>query len=153
MATENARLKRQLPEQTEELAILKKRPTTPRRLKIARYRFMHKQSHRFAVLRMAIVLGVSRRGFYRWAADAPQPQPYRSVSATTELKLSEQRYSVRRVQAELASQGERYDVKTIGAIMQRQSLVPKAARKFKVTVDSNHGLPVSLNLLEQNRER
>jgi len=102
---------------------------------------------------MAIVLGVSRRGFYRWAADAPQPQPYRSVSATTELKLSEQRYSVRRVQAELASQGERYDVKTIGAIMQRQSLVPKAARKFKVTVDSNHGLPVSLNLLEQNRER
>ena len=76
-----------------------------------------------------------------------------AVSATTELKLSEQRYSVRRVQAELASQGERYDVKTIGAIMQRQSLVPKAARKFKVTVDSNHGLPVSLNLLEQNRER
>lgn len=50
--------------------------------------------------------------------------------------------------AELASQAERYDVKTVGASMQRQSLLPKSARKFNVTTDSNHSLSMSPNLLE-----
>lgn len=36
--------------------------------------------------------------------------------------------------------------------MQRQPLVPRAARKFKITTDSNHGLLVSPNVLEQNFE-
>ena len=36
------------------------------------------------------------------------------------------------------------------ASMSRQSLVAKAARKFKVTTDSNHKHPVVPNLLEQN---
>jgi len=31
-----------------------------------------------------------------------------------------------------------------------QGLVPKAARKFKVTTDSNHTLPVAPNLLERD---
>ena len=34
--------------------------------------------------------------------------------------------------------------------MKRQNLVAKAARKFKVTTDSNHRLPVAPNLLGQN---
>ena len=34
--------------------------------------------------------------------------------------------------------------------MARQGLVAKAARKFKVTTDSNHTLPVAPNLLEQD---
>ena len=36
------------------------------------------------------------------------------------------------------------------ASMSRQSLVAKAARKFKVTTDSHHKHPVAPNLLEQN---
>lgn len=34
--------------------------------------------------------------------------------------------------------------------MERQGLVAKAARKFKVTTDSKHSLPVALDLLEQD---
>lgn len=34
--------------------------------------------------------------------------------------------------------------------MRRQNLVPKAARKFKVTTNSDHKLPVAPNLLEQD---
>jgi len=36
--------------------------------------------------------------------------------------------------------------------MKRQNLLPKAARKFKITTDSQHKLPVAPNLLEQNFE-
>jgi transposase InsO family protein len=52
----------------------------------------------------------------------------------------------RRIQKEL----EENDVKTIAASMKRQSLVAKAARKFKCTTDSKHKLPVAPNLLEQD---
>jgi transposase InsO family protein len=34
--------------------------------------------------------------------------------------------------------------------MRRQSLIPKAARKFKVTTNSNHKLPVAPNLLDRD---
>ncbi len=56
----------------------------------------------------------------------------------------------RRIQVELQDQGSHHDVKTIGRSMKRQSLVAKAARKFKVTTNSNYKLPVAPNLLEQN---
>ncbi|SDO12433.1 hypothetical protein SAMN04487951_11397 [Vreelandella arcis] len=115
---------------------------------------MHEHSQRFAVLRMAVVLGVSRSGLYRWQqmrhnpSLAAQSRQRLGEQVLHTFKFSKQRDGARRVQAELASPGERHDVKTIGASMQRQSLVPKAARKFKVTTDSNHSLPVSSNLLE-----
>lgn len=34
--------------------------------------------------------------------------------------------------------------------MRRQNLVAKAARKFKVTTDSEHNLPIAPNVLEQD---
>ena len=57
---------------------------------------------------------------------------------------------MRRIQEELAEQGHAHDPKTIAGSMQRLQLTPKAARKFKVTTDSNHTLPVAPNLLERN---
>ena len=63
---------------------------------------------------------------------------------------SKQRDGARRIQVELAESGDQHDVKTIADSLRRQNLVPKAARKFKVTTDSNHKLPVAPNLLEQD---
>ena len=34
--------------------------------------------------------------------------------------------------------------------MKRQNLIPKAARKFKVTTDSKHSLPIAPNLLKRD---
>ena len=58
--------------------------------------------------------------------------------------------TARRIQAALAENGDHTDLKTILNSMKRQGLKAKAARKFKVTTDSNHQLPVAPNLLEQN---
>ena len=66
LATENARLKRQLAEQAEELEIPKRRPPTSRSIKIKRFEFMRGiQRHLFYGI-MARVLNVSRSGFYLW---------------------------------------------------------------------------------------
>ena len=63
---------------------------------------------------------------------------------------SKGRDGARRIQIELADNGDSHNVKTIANSMKRQNLVAKAARKFKCTTDSNHKLPVAPNLLEQN---
>ena len=60
------------------------------------------------------------------------------------------RYGARRIQEELAEVDDAPAIKTIRCSMKRQNLVAKAARKFKVTTDSNHDLRISPNLLGQN---
>ncbi|MCW8885852.1 MAG: IS3 family transposase [Motiliproteus sp.] len=68
------------------------------------------------------------------------------------FSASKVRNDARRIQVDLEAQGDRHDVKTINHSMRRQDLVPKAARKFKVTTNSNHTLPVAPNLLNQDFE-
>jgi transposase InsO family protein len=63
---------------------------------------------------------------------------------------SKGRDDARRIQVELAENGNKHNVKTIATSMKRQSLVAKAARKFKCTTDSNHKMPVAPNILEQD---
>ncbi|WP_299585799.1 hypothetical protein [uncultured Microbulbifer sp.] len=55
-----------------------------------------------------------------------------------------------RLTKELTSEGNKYKQKTITASMRRQGLRAKAAKRYKATIYSKHGLPVALNLLEQN---
>lgn len=66
------------------------------------------------------------------------------------FEASKRRNGARRIQADLKEEGDHHDVKTISRSMRRQNLVPKAARKFKVTTNSNHKLPVAPNLLDQD---
>ncbi|TDR78536.1 transposase InsO family protein [Photobacterium lutimaris] len=63
---------------------------------------------------------------------------------------SKERDGSRRIQKELAENGDTHNIKTIAASMKRQNLVPKAARKFKSTTDSKHTMPVAPNLLAQD---
>lgn len=56
----------------------------------------------------------------------------------------------RRIQVDLAEHGRKAYVKTIRNSMERQGLLAKAARKFKVTINSKHSLPVAPNLLGQD---
>ncbi len=123
-----------------------------------RYNFIHEHSGRFSVTRMASVLGVSRSGYYTWQKTRLQSSQLEQARKRLDRRVKEafcqgkQRDGARRIQATLAADGYRYDVKTVGASMRRQALVLKAARKFVATTDSDHHLPVAPNLLEQDFE-
>ncbi|MGP3221160.1 IS3 family transposase [Serratia bockelmannii] len=106
----------------------------------------------FRITCMARVLAVSRSGFYAWRQRAGQKAPSqlrrelcasRVASAFVEHKG---RYGARRLYHELRAEGWGYNRKTIAASLRRQGLKAKAARKFKVTTDSNHKRPVAPNL-------
>lgn len=117
---------------------------------------MLEHQHRFRLQRMAALFGVSRSGYYEWRQTGQSPTPKAQRQAVLDDKisaaflLSKQRDGARRIRAALAEQGQSVDLKTVFNSMKRQGLRAKAARKFKVTTDSNHQHPVAPNLLEQH---
>ena len=66
------------------------------------------------------------------------------------FKDSKGRYGATRIQKDLIEDGSPAAIKTISNSMRRQQLIPKAAKKFKVTTDSDHQLPIADNLLERD---
>lgn len=110
----------------------------------------------YSVARMANVLKVSRSGFYHWLKLGSQlsqralHQQLRDEQIRQIFFDSKQRYGATRIQAELEDQHHHACIRTISDSMNRQGLVPKAARKFKVTTDSEHSMPISPNLLDRD---
>ncbi len=111
---------------------------------------------KFSIYRMAKVFSVPRSGFYYWInhrhKDSLRIQERQVLDEKVKeaFDSSKGRDGARRIQVELAENDNKHNVKTIAASMNRQSLVAKAARRFKCTTDSNHKMPVAPNLLAQN---
>lgn len=110
----------------------------------------------FSITRMASVFRVSRSGFYHWIKNRHKEsqrshrRKQRDQAIKDAFDESKERDGARRIQKTLEEHGNSADIKTIQNSMKRQGLVAKAARKFKVTTNSNHKLPVAPNVLEQN---
>ncbi|EJE8557890.1 IS3 family transposase [Vibrio vulnificus] len=157
LAAEVAKLKRQLAEQAEELEIGKKgRHLLREESKVDCYEFMLEHLLCFSIVRMAKVFGVSRSGFYYWIKHRHNAIQREAIRQQLDTKVKEAfanskgRDGSRRIQKELADNGDSRNVKTIAASMKRQDLTPKAARKFKCTTDSKHKMTVAPNLLAQD---
>ncbi|HFZ1924151.1 TPA: IS3 family transposase [Serratia marcescens] len=152
LAAENARLKRQLAEQSEELAILPKGRDILREAPEMKYVFIKKHQAEFSIKTMCRVLRVARSGWYAWRSrrhQISQRQQFRLACDAAVLRAftdAKQRYGAPRLADELPT----YNIKTIADSLRRQGLRAKAARKFSPVSYREHGLPVSENLLKQN---
>lgn len=99
--------------------------------------------------RLCQTAGVSRAGYYRFLL-RPQPQ-----EADMDLRSQIQRialrwpaYGYRRVQAELQRQGWAVNHKRVLRRMRADNLLCVRRRKFILTTDSKHGLPIYPNLAQ-----
>ncbi len=117
---------------------------------------MQEHLEQFSVMRMAKILAVSQSGFYyllknhHKSSERDRARTQRDAAVKKAFEANKGRDGAGRIQVELAEQGNKHNLKTITDSMKRQSLAAKAARKFKVTTDSNHSLPAAPNLLERN---
>ncbi len=117
---------------------------------------MLEHQHCFSVTRMAAVLRVSRSGYYDWRksgsklSDRALKQQFRDIKIREFFDESKGCYGATRIQQDLIEDGLPATIKTISDSMRRQQLVAKAAKKFKVTTDSDHQLPIADNLLERD---
>ena len=119
-----------------------------------KFQFIQTHRHEFRIRIMCAVLGVSPAGFY---ACEKRPESERSktdlriLTKTIEkFKTSRETYGYRRIQSDLADDGELCGKNRVARIMKSNQIRPKTRRKFKVTTDSKHNKPIHENHL--NRE-
>jgi len=117
---------------------------------------MKEHSGEFPVKKMAKCLNVSRSRFYRWLHEKPCS---RKESNTRLLELIQNIFAIRkrrygspRIHKDLKESGYKCGHNRVSRIMRENGLRARQKRKFKVTTDSKHDLPVSPNLLKRNFE-
>jgi transposase InsO family protein len=102
------------------------------------------------------MLGVSASGYYRWLSRKPSNREREEGRLEIEIKAAHKRsretFGPRRLQRDLLEQGVKVGICRIRRIRKKLGLQCKQKRKFKVTTDSRHTLPVADNLLNQRFE-
>ncbi len=90
---------------------------------------------------------VSRAGFYRWKSEAPAPDPDMELRDQIQrIALEFSYYGSRRITRELIERGRRVNRKKVQRLMREDNLLCLRKRRFVVTTNSNHDLPVYPNL-------
>jgi putative transposase len=103
---------------------------------------------------MCLVFSIARSGYYTWLKDQPSKQKQENALLDEKIKtiftLHKGRYGHPRITQELREQGEILGKNRVARRMQYLGLQAQAKKKFKVTTDSNHKLPVAENLLNRD---
>lgn len=110
----------------------------------------------FPVRMLCRVLGVSKSGYYAWRHATPKRQE-REVSDLKLARLieaihigSKRNYGSPRISDRLKGLGQDLSESTVARRMKKHKIRSRLKRKFKVTTDSNHKLPVAPNHLMQD---
>lgn len=103
---------------------------------------------------MCSSLGVSRSRYYEWREQLPTVRSQENKMLSDKIKdifdSSRQNYGARRIKYLLARENLIISRRRIGRLMLQMSLHCKTKKKFRITTDSNHKLPIAENIL--NRE-
>jgi putative transposase len=105
----------------------------------------------FPVAVLCRAVGVSRAGFYAWAARPAAARVHADRRLAVEIAAihaeSRRCYGSPRVHAELRARGHRTSRKRVVRLMRARGLAARRRRPFRVTTDSTHDRPVAPNLL------
>lgn len=108
----------------------------------------------FSISAMCRKFGVSRSGYYAWVGRPPSARSRGDdrlrVLVREAHAVGRTYYGSPRVWRHLKKQKVRVSRKRIVRLMQEEGLVGRVRRRFKLTTDSNHGLPVATNILSRD---
>ena len=100
------------------------------------------------------MLLIERSGYYAWFQRKPGKRELSNLSLDKKVeflfKKHRSRYGVPRITEELRAQGERCGRNRVMNRMKYLGLYAKGKKKFKVTTDSKHKLPVAENILNRD---
>ena len=108
---------------------------------------MQPQAHR-SIESLCRIAAVSRAGFYRhWQEHEPRVEETEVRARVQQIVLAHRgNYGYRRVSWELRPQGWAVNHKRVARIMREDNLLCLRRRRFLLTTDSKHDLPVYVNL-------
>ena len=118
-----------------------------------RYGFIWDHSDEFHVENACRVLRVSPSGYYAWSGRRPSEREIADAGLIEKIRsiydASNGVYGVRRTHRRLLMDGERCSVNRVARLMRKCGIKAKRRRKYRVTTDSKHNLPVAANLLDR----
>jgi transposase InsO family protein len=117
---------------------------------------MKEMRRQYSVLLMSRTLDVSASGYYAWVKRPPSRRSREEARLEVEIKASHKRTrqtcGPERLQHDLAEHGVQVGVCRIRRIRKKLGIRCKQTKKYTVTTDSRHTLPVAANLLAQQFE-
>lgn len=118
------------------------------------YRFIREHTDKFRVGKMCRVLKMSRTAYYRWLSRPVSQRKEQDKVIKEQIvriyKQSRKTYGSPRIRRKLAKQGIHCGKKRVERLMREADIKAIQKRKFKVTTDSKHNLPVAENILDRN---
>jgi len=107
----------------------------------------------FPIAHMCRVLNVSESGFHAWRIRPPCERDRENARLEIEIQAAHQRtretYSAKRLHSDLEDHGVHATPYRVRALRKKLGLRCKQKRKFKVTTDSKHHLPIAPNVLKR----
>ena len=102
---------------------------------------------------MCTLLSVSRSAYYDWLNGPVSPRALEDAKLLKQIRdiflTSKCCYGARRICAALRNAGHRISRSRVSRLMKLGQLFCKVKRKFRVTTDSKHDLPIAPNLLNR----
>ena len=103
---------------------------------------------------MCKVLNLARSGYYAWCKRQDSPRKQENEVLSEQIKQihqsSRQTYGSPRIHAALIAKGFRIGRQRVVRLMAKLGIYAHSKRKFKVTTDSKHHLPLAENILDRN---
>ena len=115
------------------------------------FEIVRAEAAKFPVTQVCSLLGVSPSGYYAWRSRLPSTRKDSDMRVTAKIRAIHARtrgvYGSRRMTREL---DEPIGRNRVARLMRDNGPLARAPRRFRVTTDSDHRLPVAPNLLEQD---
>lgn len=115
---------------------------------------MADQHQQYSVSALCHALGVTRSGYYAWRDRPMSRRVCDNERLVAEMRVIHREYQGRygspRMTAELRSRGLPCGERRVARLMRQSGIRAKAPRRFRVTTDSEHRLPVAPNLLNRS---
>jgi transposase InsO family protein len=119
-----------------------------------KYAFIKDNVAYFNIKRMCDMFSIERSGYYTWLKQKPGQRKLSNKLLDQKIvavfNTHQGRYGSIRIADELRDQGETCSKNRVARRMKYLGLKAKAKKKFKVTTDSKHNLPVAPNLLNRD---
>jgi putative transposase len=118
-----------------------------------RYAWIKQHINEFSVSSTCRFMNVSRSAYYAWLERSQTTLEKEDIELIEMIKVlfkkGRENYGTRRLKKALAGKGWYISRRRIGRLMRIAGIACKTRRKFKVTTDSKHSLPIAPNRLDR----
>jgi putative transposase len=119
-----------------------------------KYSFVRDEAKNHSVEQLCNIMEISRSSYYAFESKSlskREEADQRLIPIVQEIfKENRKAYGYRRMSNELKGRGENCGYYKTASLMRKLNLKPVAKRRFKLTTDSKHSLPIFTNVLNRN---